>query len=156
MKYFVVALALLAACSDSAGPNHRRGDPFTVVVSHFQLSDSLAQHYDLYAIIDEAGSTPPQSAPEGGVDSAQVANGFAVCFSLNTDSLGARQVWMELRSSLPAATGDTLRSPHWDPGAVPSADSALGYGQSSVHPYAWHWYVSNDSSVVRGDTTKVC
>ncbi len=151
----VVCLSLLAliACSDSTAPKQKRGDPFTVIVPHIQFSDTLAQHYDLFLAVDEAGPTPPAFSTEGGIDSAQVADGFVTCFALEADSLGARTIWGELRSSLPSAAGDTLRSAVFDPANIPSADSANGYGQSSAKPYYWHWYVSNDSNVVRGDTT---
>ena len=154
MRYSLVLLVLLAACSKSPTAPARRGDPFTIVVTHAHFSDTLAQHYDLFVMVDEAGPTPPASSLQGSADSSQVANEFTHCSSIQLDSLGARTVWMEFRSSPPAATGDTVRSAVWDPANVPSADSAAGYGQTYDRPYYWHWYVSNDSSIVRGDTAR--
>jgi hypothetical protein len=151
----LLIVLLLAGCSDATAPKQKRGDPFTVIVPHIQFTDTLVQQYDLFLAVDEAGPTPPAFSTEGSVDSAQAANGFVTCFALEADSLGARTIWGELRSAFPAAVGDTLRSAVFDPANIPSADSANGYGQSSAKPYYWHWYISNDSSVVRGDTTPV-
>lgn len=152
-RYAILALALLAACSDSNGPG-RRGDPYTVFVTHAQFTDTLLQHYDLAVVIDEAGPTLPLRANQGGYDSVAFVGGVTLCTSIGVDSLGARTIWGELRSSDPSPAGDTLSSVVFDPANIPSADSANGYGQSSDKPYFWHWYVSNDSNVVRGDTTQ--
>jgi len=154
MRRTVLLLAFgLINCGDPTGAKPR-GDPWTIVVTHAHLTGSLAQHYDLFLVIDDAGPTPPISANQGGWDSVQVVAGINYCSSLSTDSLGARTVLVELRSSAPSPVGDTLRSTDWDPAAVPSADSAVGYGQSPTKPYFWHWYIANDSNVVRGDTAR--
>lgn len=147
MRYLLMCAALLAACKDSTGPA-RRGDPFAIIVLHAQFTDTLVQYYNYVYGIDEAGPTPPVFVTEGSIDSTRAVNGAVICAGIESDSLGARSVWLELR-----AASDTLRSPTFDPANIPTADSAAGYGQSSAHPYLWHWYVSNDSSVVRGDTT---
>jgi len=147
-------LVALASCSDPTGAKPR-GDPFTIIVPHIHFADTLAQHYDLILFVDDAGPPPPTPSNLGGVDSSQVATGFTSCFSLQTDSLGARLLWAELRSSAPAPVGDTLRSVTFDPANIPSPDSAAGYGQTYDRPYFWHWYIANDSNVIRGDTTPV-
>lgn len=154
MRTTISALILfaIAACKDSTSPG-RRGDPFTIVVTHVQFHDTLAQHYDWAIVVDEAGPTPPQRANQGGIDSIQVALGYNQCTSLGTDSLGARIIWGEFVSSFPSPAGDTVRGLAFDPANIPSADSANGYGQTQDKPYLWHWYISNDSNVVRGDTT---
>lgn len=151
-----VAAALLflaVACSDPTG-SKPRGDPWTITVTHAHLTDAMAKHYDLCIVVDDAGPAAPSCTYRGGWDSVDVANGIDNCGSVGTDSLGARIIWMEFRSSAPSPVGDTVRSIAWDPAAIPSADSALGYGQSPTKPYIWHWYVSNDSNVVRGDTAR--
>lgn len=151
----IALLLVLAACGDPTG-SKPRGDPWTIIVTHAHLTDALAKHYDHCVVVDDAGAPPPSCAFQGGIDSAQVAavGGYNYCSSLGTDSLGARTVTIELRSSAPSPEGDTLRSSTWDPANIPSADSALGYGQSHTKPYFWHWYIANDSNVVRGDTTR--
>lgn len=146
-------LFLAVACSDPTG-SKPRGDPWTIVVTHAHLTDELAKHYDHCVVVDDAGPVAASCAFQGGRDSVEVATGINVCSSVGTDSLGARIIWVEFRSSAPSAVGDTIRSSSWDPANIPSADSALGYGQSHTKPYIWHWYVSNDSNVVRGDTAR--
>lgn len=153
MRYAIIALALLAACSDSSGPG-RRGDPFVVVVTHAQFTDTLAKHYNACVVVDESGPVAPFCANQGDYDSVAFVGGVNFCTSLGTDSLGARVIWGEFRSSSPSAAGDTIRSVAFDPADIPSADSANGYGQDQAKPYFWHWYVSDDSNVVRGDTAQ--
>jgi len=150
----IIALALITACGDPTAGAKPRGDPFTVIVTHAHFTDTLVQQYNFFAMVFDHGATSPFEVTWGGIDSTQSANGFTTCFSMGADSLGSRLAYFELRSAFPSAVGDTLQSDTLDIAAIPSADSANGYGQTYNKPYYWHWYIANDSNVVRGDTTR--